>query len=196
MTRNEPREIRTAQIIDAAVEEFVEKGYEGASMESIARRAKLTKGGLYHHFNSKDEILLEANSRYMEPVHLMRRRARSAKSPVRGLKTYIREYLAHWAVHPRELVFTFLSLAKALSTVEMWPVMEEYFEDTVGFYEALFTKGIENGEFAPHESRARAVALACALDGIAAYPVMCPSVKPEKTARQLIDVFIGEIEKK
>ncbi|MBP2653945.1 MAG: transcriptional regulator TetR family, partial [Firmicutes bacterium] len=54
----EPKEKRISDILDSAITEFLENGYEKTSMEAIARRAKLTKGGLYHHFSSKDEILL------------------------------------------------------------------------------------------------------------------------------------------
>ena len=35
MTRNEPREERMQAVIEAAVEVFLEKGYEGASMEAL-----------------------------------------------------------------------------------------------------------------------------------------------------------------
>jgi len=45
MTKKAPRDKRIADIINAAVQEFVEKGYETASMESISERAGLTKGG-------------------------------------------------------------------------------------------------------------------------------------------------------
>ena len=50
--------MRINTIIEAAINEFVEKDYENTSMESIAMRAGLTKGGLYYHFKSKDDIKL------------------------------------------------------------------------------------------------------------------------------------------
>jgi AcrR family transcriptional regulator len=59
------------EIIEAAINEFVEKGYANASMESIAVRAKLSKGGLYHHFKSKTEILYTVNLKLTEPVIMM-----------------------------------------------------------------------------------------------------------------------------
>ena len=68
MARKKPREERTGEIIQAAVDEFLECGYDGASMEAIAKKAGISKGGLYHHFSSKDEILLMANQKLNEPV--------------------------------------------------------------------------------------------------------------------------------
>ena len=38
---------------------FFEKGYDGASMQDIAKAVGLTKAGLYHHVGSKDRLLFE-----------------------------------------------------------------------------------------------------------------------------------------
>ncbi|MGE0652903.1 MAG: helix-turn-helix domain-containing protein, partial [Alphaproteobacteria bacterium] len=38
------------RIAAAAVAEFAEKGYDGASVRDIARRAGLTEGAMYRHF--------------------------------------------------------------------------------------------------------------------------------------------------
>ncbi|MCP4135073.1 MAG: TetR/AcrR family transcriptional regulator [bacterium] len=196
MTKNQSKEVRIAQIIDAAVLEFVEKGYEGASMASIAKRASLTKGGLYHHFSSKDDILIAANNRYMEPVFVFMEKARTNPSPVSGLKEYIRDYLFHWAAHPVELEFSFLSLAKTMSSKEMWPVMDEYLNMVIAFYEDLLNHGILRGELKKHDTNSRAVALASAMDGVTGYLVICKKITPEKTTNQFIDVYITEIETK
>jgi AcrR family transcriptional regulator len=47
------------RILSAARQEFIEKGYEKAKMEDIARKAGVTKVMLYYHFNSKNNILRE-----------------------------------------------------------------------------------------------------------------------------------------
>ncbi|MDH1265923.1 helix-turn-helix domain containing protein [Pseudomonas sp. GD03944] len=47
---------RRQQILDAALVEFSALGFEGATVERIARRVGLTKAGLYAHFESKDAI--------------------------------------------------------------------------------------------------------------------------------------------
>ncbi|MGB2964382.1 MAG: TetR/AcrR family transcriptional regulator [Anaerolineales bacterium] len=45
-------------ILRAAAQIFQEKGYHAASMQDIAEAVALKKGSLYHHVNSKQEILL------------------------------------------------------------------------------------------------------------------------------------------
>lgn len=47
---------RAAMILDAALQEFSARGYEATRVDDIARRAGLSKGGLYAHFESKEEI--------------------------------------------------------------------------------------------------------------------------------------------
>lgn len=48
------------QLLHAAVEVFSERGYEGADVREIARRAGRTTGSIYANFAGKAELLLEA----------------------------------------------------------------------------------------------------------------------------------------
>ena len=44
-------------ILHTAARLFQQQGYDATSMNDVAAALKLSKGGLYHHFQSKDEIL-------------------------------------------------------------------------------------------------------------------------------------------
>lgn len=50
---------RKRQILDAALAEFLAHGYAETTMEKIAKRATLSKSGLYAHFKSKEQIFEE-----------------------------------------------------------------------------------------------------------------------------------------
>ena len=54
-----PPEKRREQLLTSARKLFVKKGYRGTTTEEIAKNAKLTKGALYFHFKSKEDIFLE-----------------------------------------------------------------------------------------------------------------------------------------
>jgi AcrR family transcriptional regulator len=56
-------EVRNA-IVAAALSEFMEKGYEGASMRAIARSAGITAGNIYRYFVTKDSLF----NAIMDPV--------------------------------------------------------------------------------------------------------------------------------
>ena len=47
------------EICRIAARVFYEKGYDGASMQDIAKAVHLTKAGIYHHVGSKDRLLYE-----------------------------------------------------------------------------------------------------------------------------------------
>ena len=60
--RQEPRQ----EILRAAARLFQQQGYDATSMNDVAAALKLSKGGLYHHFQSKDEILYNIISHAMD----------------------------------------------------------------------------------------------------------------------------------
>jgi len=45
-----------ARILEAAKALFLSQGYNGSNLRDIAREAKVSMGGIYHHFTSKEEI--------------------------------------------------------------------------------------------------------------------------------------------
>ncbi|MCW2495390.1 TetR/AcrR family transcriptional regulator [Jatrophihabitans sp.] len=47
------------RVLEAAVELFAAQGYSATSVSQVIERAGLTKGGFYHHFASKDQLLYE-----------------------------------------------------------------------------------------------------------------------------------------
>ncbi len=51
-----PEEVRRQQILEAAAHAFSTDGYDKVSMARIAADAGLTKGGVYFHFASKEEV--------------------------------------------------------------------------------------------------------------------------------------------
>lgn len=48
-----------ARVLDAAAEEFADRGFAGARLAEIARRAGFTKGAVYSNFESKQDLFAE-----------------------------------------------------------------------------------------------------------------------------------------
>lgn len=59
MPKLKPQEIETRmrEIVDAARECFLRSGFHQTTTDEICREANITPGGLYHYFNSKEEII-------------------------------------------------------------------------------------------------------------------------------------------
>lgn len=56
------------QILDSAQRLFVNKSYDDITMAGIAEEANVTKGAIYYHFNSKEELFLCMMERYLEKL--------------------------------------------------------------------------------------------------------------------------------
>lgn len=54
----EIREQSRQQIIDAAFELFAETGYQKTSIAAISKKAGISKGLIYHYFESKEDVLI------------------------------------------------------------------------------------------------------------------------------------------
>src|SRR6202045_2266392 len=67
------------EILRTAARLFQRRGYDATSMNDVAAALKLSKGGLYHHFQSKDEILFEIMD------HAMQITQERVLDPVRGI---------------------------------------------------------------------------------------------------------------
>jgi AcrR family transcriptional regulator len=76
--RDEYAETTRAALLDAAAAAFAEQGFARTSVEDIVRRARLTKGALYHHFKDK-RSLFEAVFCRIEEVLVRRVAEASAK---------------------------------------------------------------------------------------------------------------------
>jgi len=61
-----PRDERRGQLLIAASEVFVDRGYHAAGMDEIADRAGVSKPILYQHFASKLELYLAVLARHVE----------------------------------------------------------------------------------------------------------------------------------
>ncbi len=58
MKREDKNALSRQRILDAALQEFSGKGYEGASLNTVWAEKGISKGAIYHYFKDKDEIYL------------------------------------------------------------------------------------------------------------------------------------------
>jgi AcrR family transcriptional regulator len=83
------------EILRTAARLFQEQGYDGTSMNDVAAALKLSKGGLYHHFQSKDEILFDLMSHAMDITEeRVLNPVRAIHGPEERLRALIRRHIA------------------------------------------------------------------------------------------------------
>jgi AcrR family transcriptional regulator len=61
--RNAKTKAKRERIVDSAMRQFAEHGYQGAKVESIAAELSIAKGSIFQHFGSKAGLFLQAYKR-------------------------------------------------------------------------------------------------------------------------------------
>lgn len=86
---------RRAQITNAALKLFDERGFHGTGMEDLATEVEMSASSLYNHFSSKQEVLVEVLSSAMESL------LRTHASALAGVTGPVEQLHASMASHVR-----------------------------------------------------------------------------------------------
>jgi AcrR family transcriptional regulator len=90
-TATDPRQ----EILRTSARLFQQQGYDATSMNDIAAALRLSKGGLYHHFQSKDDILFNLMSHAMDITEeRVLNPVKAIPDPEERLRTLIRRHIA------------------------------------------------------------------------------------------------------
>jgi AcrR family transcriptional regulator len=105
------------RILDAALAEFHDRGYEGTSLQAVAKRARLTKGAIYWSFRDKQDLFLALVHEQLDvPTEKLMRITEDAPAEVetaplvsQGMAELIRDQPAllllmfeHWSLAARD----------------------------------------------------------------------------------------------
>jgi AcrR family transcriptional regulator len=84
-----------ATVVERSVEVFNERGFDGTSMEDLAKRIGISKSAIYHHVPSKDALLGLALDRALSGLERVADEARRSDAPaVDRLELLMRESVA------------------------------------------------------------------------------------------------------
>lgn len=108
--------LRLDPVLSAAIASFVETGYHGATMRSIAERAGISVPGVYHHYRDKQELLVRALDLTMDELHLRVGAAHADGATAVDRLTHTVEAMALFHTHRRELAFIGASEMRSLTT--------------------------------------------------------------------------------
>ncbi|MGY0498102.1 TetR family transcriptional regulator [Nocardia sp. FBN12] len=105
-------------VLAAAIDSFVETGYHGATMRSIAARAGMSVPGVYHHYRDKQDLLVRALDLTMDELHQRVRAARLDGASGRERVIRVVEALALFHTHRRGLAFIGASEMRSLDPAD------------------------------------------------------------------------------
>jgi AcrR family transcriptional regulator/DNA-binding Xre family transcriptional regulator len=149
-------------VLRAAIEEFVETGYHGTTMRSIAARAGMSVPGVYHHYARKQDLLVRIFELTMADLHWRVRDAREeGRSSAERLRLVVYS-LALFHTHRRELGFLGSSEMRGLEQAERRRIaaMRTGIQRVV---DAEVAAGLADGTFSTRHPRdaARAISTMC-----------------------------------
>jgi len=83
------------RLVSVATELFAAQGYEATSVQQVVQAAGATKGGFYHHFASKDELLFEVYHRVLvEQTRRLEEIASGPGDPAQRLTAVVSDVIA------------------------------------------------------------------------------------------------------
>jgi AcrR family transcriptional regulator len=192
LPRRASPEIRREQILDAAQTCFSRSGYYRSTMDEVVRESGLSKGSLYWHFSSKEEVLLGIFDRYVELVFAAWEDERAAApnaSPrtllVEGTEVFIESMMAE-----RELAQTWLGFLENPAARERMALL---YERSRGALAELLSAGVERGEFIPHDAAAIAAGLTGVGEGLVLQGIVDPGFNPATSLRTSVEALLKGI---
>lgn len=133
-------------IIEAAIQEFSQKGYHNTRMEEIAVTAGIGKGTIYEYFDSKLHLF---QSMMEDSLHVYFSKLESQnieEQPVSVKLKLVVEMHIRFCLENRELTKVLFGLAEAPDK-ELWEWAMAMRKDKLERTQSMLAEGIQRGEF-------------------------------------------------
>ena len=170
---------RRQAILEAAIAVFAQHGFDAATTDDIARAAGLSKGGLYWHFKSKDDILAAILVQIFDEELGVLQRLIAAEGAV---ASRLRQMVAHGVAAAQQLeallpvVLEFYALAARRSDVRQ--ILQRYYQRYYQLLDQLIEQGFARGEFRHGTAEAAAITLIAQLEGMGLLWAIAPELVP------------------
>jgi AcrR family transcriptional regulator len=143
------KDARPAEILDAALAVFAQKGFAATKLDDIAAKAGITKGTIYLYFDSK-QALFEALARQSVGAQIEQVTAQLAhfSGTSAELLRFVLSTMGRFAMTSDRVVLPRLVLAEAANfpqLAEFW--RREIIERGIALMSGIIQRGIDRGEF-------------------------------------------------
>lgn len=133
----------------SAVKLFERNGYAATSVQSVVDDAGLTKGAFYHHFESKEDLLLEIHDAFIDYQLERAREVVAADLPVDEL---LRRFVVEALLEPLSIykaeITIFIQERRFLSE-EVFREVKEKRDEFENYVVDLVARGMDEGVFRP-----------------------------------------------
>ena len=129
------------RIIDAAIQMFLEEGYEKTSIRNIAEKIEYSPATIYLYYKDKDELLYDVQGQAFEKLDLAFHEKATAKDPLKRLEQILFTYVRFGKNNPElyDLMFIIRAPMNVMEEKELWTNGH----DSFGFLVQCITECIE-----------------------------------------------------
>ncbi len=158
---------RQNQILDAAMEVFARLGFNKARMDDIAAEAGLSKGSLYWHFESKQDIIAAVLLRMFQGYFGDLQQIVAETGPA---DQRLRQYIVQTAASVRNLrrwqplMAEFYAVAARHESTRLF--LKKFYAQYIDLLAQLIQQGIDQGVFGQTDAREAAFLMVSASEGV------------------------------
>lgn len=147
-----------AEIAAAFAKSFLEKGYQGTSVESVARELDIPKGSVFYHIGTKEEVFFRVQMEGMEEFTAsLRAIVQSSASPPERLREAIRDNIRR--VDPAAGPLFNLTRDSHFLEKDHAREIEVVRDEYLSLFTSILDDGMEAGDFAPQPDTAKKVVI-------------------------------------
>jgi len=189
---SEKGKLKIDEICTRAAEVFSSKGYLTATLADVANAVGISKGGIYHYFSTKEELLFLILLRYMDQtLQELKEKLKSTGDHRARIRLFIHHHIAHYRdnFHQSRLILH-----------EAHHLPAEYFDlvkQKEREYVNLLAENIRGLVTGYKDQPLKIKLVTFSLIGMCNWPYMWfnpkGSVPPEELAEEIYRVFVGDL---
>ena len=193
--KNKPQartEETLARILDAAQTVFAEQGFEKTQLEQVAARAGYSRGAIYAHYSSKEDVFLALMEQRVHAKISTISQVIEDEPDIKKRRGLFKNWVTLQACDPSwsslNLEFKLYSMRQAQGREKLQNLYDLLFKSTSKYFvELLFGKGLDTATRASAERRLAimgAVLSAVALES---------HLRPELLPNHQVQIIVGEL---
>jgi AcrR family transcriptional regulator len=181
-------EARRNQILEVALKEIETKGYRNTTIQDIAKKAKVSKGVIYYHFNTKEELLSTIWSALIKELFEYRKKRVERRSSARDmLQAYLAANFEFLKLNFNKFTALFrMGIDLNPAETRNYPWSKEINERCFNFLSDILNSGQQNGEFRRFPIGSITPIIQGAIDGLCLQWISAPELFDLEACEQML----------
>jgi AcrR family transcriptional regulator len=189
MEKEEIRLSTRERILNVSIKLFEEKGYHGVSVDEIIEESGSSKGGFYHNFKSKEELLFTIHDQYIQYTLARGYECYKAEgTPIERLASIIRDLLIGIDKYKASVTVFFQDYRYL--TGENYKIVEKKRDEYVEIMLKILEEGIKSKEI---RSELPPKILAMAIFGMVDWTYIWYQKEGQYSIEEIADIFVDII---